>query len=75
MDALMDASQSARPSSPARSPGLVASRRCVTPPEDLVTALPARQTVLVTGATGFRPPSGAGADHGRASVIVLRAIP
>ena len=25
----------------------------VTPPEDLVTALPARQTVLVTGATGF----------------------
>jgi uncharacterized protein (TIGR01777 family) len=35
---------------------LLASRRpdaVVTPPEDLVTALPARQTVLVTGATGF----------------------
>jgi len=35
---------------------LLASRRpdaMVTPPEDLVTALPVRQTVLVTGATGF----------------------
>ena len=35
---------------------LAASRRpeaAVTPPEDLVTALPPRQTVLVTGATGF----------------------
>ena len=35
---------------------LAASRRpdaVVTPPEDLVTALPPRQTVLVTGATGF----------------------
>jgi uncharacterized protein (TIGR01777 family) len=35
---------------------LLASRRSdamVAPPEDLVTALPARQTVLVTGATGF----------------------
>ena len=39
-----------RPARPA------ASRRpdaAVTPPEDLVTALPPRQTVLVTGATGF----------------------
>jgi uncharacterized protein (TIGR01777 family) len=35
---------------------LLASRRpqaIITPPEDLVNALPARQTVLVTGATGF----------------------
>jgi uncharacterized protein (TIGR01777 family) len=35
---------------------LAASRRpdpVVTPPEDLVAALPARQTVLITGATGF----------------------
>jgi len=35
---------------------LAAARRpevSVTPPEDLVKALPARQTVLVTGATGF----------------------
>jgi uncharacterized protein (TIGR01777 family) len=35
---------------------LLAARRpqaIVTPPEDLVNALPARQTVLVTGATGF----------------------
>jgi uncharacterized protein (TIGR01777 family) len=35
---------------------LLAARRpdaIITPPEDLVTALPARQTVLVTGATGF----------------------
>jgi uncharacterized protein (TIGR01777 family) len=35
---------------------LLASRRrdpLVAPPEDLVAALPARQTVLVTGATGF----------------------
>lgn len=35
---------------------LLASRRpdaVVTPPEDLVSALPPRQTVLITGATGF----------------------
>src|SRR5882757_9483566 len=35
---------------------LLASRRpdaIITPPEDLVTTLPARQTVLITGATGF----------------------
>jgi uncharacterized protein (TIGR01777 family) len=35
---------------------LAAARRpqaVITPPEDLVNALPARQTVLVTGATGF----------------------
>src|ERR1700741_5495507 len=34
---------------------LTARRRVptATPPEDLVSALPARQTVLVTGATGF----------------------
>jgi len=38
----------------ARSLGLAPSRRDGhTPPEDLVTALPVRQTVLVTGATGF----------------------
>ena len=35
---------------------LLSSRRAdalVTPPEDLVAALPSRQTVLITGATGF----------------------